>query len=97
MEIKGENYRERVNHQIEEWAKGNSIHNKVDDECCPDFSCCRPELLSPEEHRKTFAAANEEQRQRFLFGFLGKAISKIKPKVKVHIVDGKNEIESQLN
>jgi len=27
--------------QLTEWVKGNSIHNKEQDECCPDFSCCK--------------------------------------------------------
>ena len=45
--IKEKTYKERDLYQLDEWVKGNPIHNNVDDECCPDFSCCRPELLAP--------------------------------------------------
>lgn len=56
MGLKGNTYKERVYNQLDEWVKGNPIHNSVDDECCPDFSCCKPNLLQPEEIRKTFKA-----------------------------------------
>ena len=94
MVVKGETYKERIEYQLKEWVSGNPIHNQVEDECCPDFSCCKPELLSPEDYRKTFTAANNEQREKMLFGFLGSALSELP---NVHIVDGKNEIDSQLN
>lgn len=35
-------YQERARIQCLEWAQGQSKHNTVDDECCPDFSCCDP-------------------------------------------------------
>ena len=38
-------YRERVRSQTLSWAQGRPYHNKIDDECCPDFSCCRPDLF----------------------------------------------------
>ncbi len=71
------------------WANGISIHNTVEDECCPDFSCCQPKLQASEADRKAFAAANEEQRESFLFGFLGKALEA----KGVFIVNGKNELK----
>jgi hypothetical protein len=37
-------YKARCHKQLEGWLEGRSIHNRVDDECCPDFSCCVPEL-----------------------------------------------------
>ncbi len=36
--------RDRVAFQLDEWAKGNSLHNDVDGYCCPDYSCCVPTL-----------------------------------------------------
>ncbi len=33
-------YKIRTYKQLHEWVNGNSIHNTIDDECCPDFSCC---------------------------------------------------------
>ncbi len=56
--------------QLAEWLKGNPVHNKIRDECCPDFSCCEPRLLWPEERRQEFADADEEKR----FGMLGQSL-----------------------
>jgi len=39
-------YQERARLQALEWAGGNPRHNMVDDECCPDFSCCVPEMFT---------------------------------------------------
>lgn len=33
-------YKARSYTQLYEWVNGNSIHNSIDNECCPDFSCC---------------------------------------------------------
>jgi hypothetical protein len=40
--------------QLEMWLDGAAMHNIELDECCPDFSCCRPELLASEDERKNF-------------------------------------------
>ena len=73
MEIKGDTYKERCLLQLDEWVNGNPIHNKVDDECCPDFSCCKPEFLADELTRQTFKAAylkgDEDTTNGMLLGF----------------------------
>lgn len=84
------NYKERCEEQLDEWVKGNPIHNKIDDECCPDFSCCKPELLASDEHRKAFKAANDEQRESFLFSFFSSTY-------KTTAFNGKDEIGKILN
>ena len=64
--------------QLERWVAGDPQHNHdLPDggECCPDFSCCRPELLAPVEVRETFAKATEEQRDGMLMMFLGGLIA----------------------
>jgi hypothetical protein len=33
-------YKARTYTQLYKWVNGNPIHNDVDNECCPDFSCC---------------------------------------------------------
>lgn len=72
------------------WVQGRSIHNTERDECCPDFSCCTPELLAPLEERKRFhlaeLAGDEKLKNEMLMGFLGKMIksAKLDP-IKVHI------------
>lgn len=42
-------YEKRVLAQLRAWVKGQSNHNTVDDECCPDFSCCIPEMMTKDE------------------------------------------------
>lgn len=64
--------------QLHEWVKGNSVHNGKPDsgECCPDFSCCQPELLAPEAVRIAFRDANDEARLEMLGLFLSAGIGK---------------------
>lgn len=34
------------------WRAGMPVHDHMNDECCPDFSCCSPKLLTkPDEKR----------------------------------------------
>lgn len=35
--------------QMVKWAMGEPYHNRIDDECCPDFSCCRPDMFTKDE------------------------------------------------
>lgn len=37
------------------WVCGKSIHNHITDECCPDFSCCEPQLKEPFIKRLKYA------------------------------------------
>ena len=59
--------------QLTLWVEGVSKHNDERSECCPDFSCCNPNLLAPVEVRKAFVVASEEQQMKFLGAFLGAA------------------------
>lgn len=75
----GMTYRESVDHQVKHWAAGIPTHNPVGDECCPDFSCCQPQLLMDEKTRQVFLAAHEsgdhETRSQMLVMSLGAALS----------------------
>lgn len=64
-----------IDEQLDEWVKGNPIHNADRDECCPDFSCCQPQLLAPKDVRENFAAADEETRFGMLIHFLGAGVA----------------------
>lgn len=89
-------YTERVDFQLKMWVGGKSLHNHVDDECCPDFSCCNADMVTDEETRKIFFNSCDEIRERFLMQFLGQAIAKYSDK-KVYIADGKTEIDNEIN
>jgi len=82
-------YKERLSKQTLDWLNGNPQHNKIDNECCPDFSCCKPELLAPIEIRQLFYNAeinnNHKLVDRLLGEFLSKMIDYIPSKPKVHI------------
>ena len=62
--------------QLALWLDGKPVHGE---QCCPDFSCCRPELLAPREVREVFMAAHEQNNEAVtmrMFGtFLGAAFS----------------------
>jgi len=68
--------------QLKNWVEGKSIHddsNEVEGGlCCPDFSCCVPELLASEIERKLFYKAYIENDRKImdnmLMAFLGAMI-----------------------
>lgn len=45
-------YKERVKAQTLAWAQGRPYHNRVDNECCPDFSCCQPAMFERDEGKR---------------------------------------------
>jgi hypothetical protein len=53
-------YRRRCLAQTEAWVEGFPFHNREDNECCPDFSCCRPDMFT-QEKEKRIAALHELQ------------------------------------
>lgn len=59
--------------QVQLWVDGNSVH---DGQCCPDFSCCRPELLAPKEERELFQQLHltGESTMGMLGMFLGRSL-----------------------
>lgn len=38
----GASYERRSMAQLAAWRDGRSVHNPIDNECVPDFSCCNP-------------------------------------------------------
>lgn len=38
-------YLVRAYEQGKSWVGGRSVHERVNNECCPDFSCCMPQLF----------------------------------------------------
>lgn len=39
-------YEDRAKAQMLAWAQGRPYHEPVNEECCPDFSCCHPKLFT---------------------------------------------------
>lgn len=72
----GMDEKQSIQFQLDEWVKGNPLHNPVRGECCPDFSCCEPEFLAPEATRRAFAAADDDMQMQLLGGFLCSALQK---------------------
>ena len=44
----------RCYQQLISWVDGSPKHNSIDNECCPDFSCCHIILLSDLEYRLNY-------------------------------------------
>ncbi len=83
--------------QLQRWVAGESLHSDhrgLGEECCPDFSCCKPHLLQPEEVRRAFQAAGPREREKLCMVFLGGMLSSSAPDVRAHITNGDPEIES---
>ena len=47
-----EGYKGRHRTQMVSWAMGRPYHNRQDDECCPDFSCCYPDMFEDDAARR---------------------------------------------
>lgn len=62
--------------QLQRWVAGAPLHrgDRERGECCPDFSCCNPELLAPPAERERFARATAREREAMLGAFLGKLL-----------------------
>lgn len=76
-------YEESLKYQTDEWVAGRPWHNTVSDECCPDFSCCRPDMMWDANARRVFASADKVTQRRMMMGGL-QALLADEP---VHVVD----------
>jgi hypothetical protein len=74
--------------QLAQWAEGVSICPNTRDECCPDFSCCRPKLQWPEEKRRKFMAASQGEREKMMMGALGALVADSAPGARAHVTRG---------
>lgn len=63
--------------QLRRWADGDPACPNTSGECCPDFSCCRPKLLWPEEKRRRFLAADRGTREKMLVGALAALVADV--------------------
>ena len=72
--------------QLALWLRGESVHNADRGECCPDFSCCKPELLAPKDEREAFVKLGEKGRMGLLGAFLGRAIELAGKGEKIYVI-----------
>jgi hypothetical protein len=50
-----DSYAQRAAAQLKLWLDGWPVHNDIDNECCPDFSCCEGRhYLAKERLRRKF-------------------------------------------
>lgn len=45
-------YHDRVIQYSLKWVNGNPQHNKIDNECVADFSCCHPAMYTRSLERR---------------------------------------------
>lgn len=74
--------RPRPEQQLAEWLAGRPSCPNSRGECCPDFSCCCPELLWPLAMRSRFVAAGDAERERMLVGSLDSMLARSLPRAK---------------
>lgn len=53
-------YKDAARQQLILWLNGRSVHNAVNGECLPDFSCCYPDLAWSQERRNEYARADHD-------------------------------------
>ncbi len=83
--------------QVRRWVAGESLHSDhrgIGEECCPDFSCCKPQLLQPVEVRRAFQDADGKGRDKLCVAFLGGLLSESLPDVRAYVTDGYPGTES---
>lgn len=64
-----------VDEQLERWVKGDSVCPNKRHECCPDFSCCHPEIGWSLEKRAKFMSAGQGEREKMMMGALGDVLA----------------------
>jgi hypothetical protein len=47
--------------QLNHWLRGETVHLCIPELCCPDYSCCQPELLAPLEERELYVEAHNRR------------------------------------
>lgn len=81
--------------QLEKWVEGISIHNETTNECCPDFSCCQPELLVDQSVREAFRDAvltgDEKTKMQMLAMFLGQSFKLLNKEAYISTGDPQTE------
>ncbi len=50
----------RVARPLNAWLQGRCVHLWMPDLCCPDYSCCAPDLLVPLELRELYVQAHND-------------------------------------
>jgi len=69
--------------QLKMWVEGKSVCPNSKHECCPDFSCCRPNMKWPSEKRARFMIAAQPEREKMLMGSLGALVESVGGKAHV--------------
>jgi hypothetical protein len=78
-------YKQRCYDQLIKWVNGKPTHNVVEDECCPDFSCCQSHLLLAQvkrlEYLKAFIEGDRKTMDQICFNSLGSLLTDQKAEV----------------
>jgi hypothetical protein len=80
--------------QLKLWVEGESVHLALKDVpddpdaycCCPDFSCCQPQLRADLAVRQAFRQGDENQRGKLLMVFLGAACQAVAPEKNINFL-----------
>lgn len=93
--FKGMTGKESSEFQLSEWVKGNSLHNPIRDECCPDFSCCHTEGLMDEDLRIKFSNAHKMNDKKTTMSILGMALSGVTTEMGLNVhIAGESTIKN---
>ena len=90
-----QSYKERLDQQTLDWVNGKPTHNTIDDECCPDFSCCVNEITTCAAEKQAFLDAfrqgNTDITNGMLMMFLSQLLAVKCPSKNVHVAGFQND------
>src|SRR5687767_14947612 len=94
----GNTYEERYAYQLEQWVAGNPIHNDIDGNCLPDFSCCNKRMHTDIEKRKAYLEHYKktgEWEMGLLQESLGKAMLTTGKETNIYVAGCENRDDSE--
>ena len=56
--------------QLDLWRRGIPVHNDIDDECVPDFSCCRGRMHMAGDHLRELFCTDKASRRAMMLTFI---------------------------
>ena len=76
----------KLEEQLKMWRVGISMHNLETDECCPDFSCCKPWCKASDDDRRKYCAAYAAGETAVVNTMLGQFLRRAYPQLSIDVL-----------
>lgn len=71
IDLHAAGYKFRTELQLRLWQQGQAFHNDIDNECCPDFSCCRGRMHMASQRLRDLFVLDPASRRAMMEMFIG--------------------------